>query len=355
MIALSPALRGRFDAACGVHRPQLEGLARKCGGDALEFAQAVVQYGYLDRDGAGEMVAAEAGHTYVNLGKTLFQDEEVAKVPVEIARRVRAIPLYRLGDAVTVAMAGPADAKSVGALETFLGSRVSPVLSFPDEIESAILVKYRPAVAFEDVLVSFDFSRFDNVELTDARLAELVQSQQMVEIGDALVQLALQDRASDIHVEPKKDALSIRLRVDGVMRERLSLPPKLALPLVSRIKVAAGLDITERRLPQDGRLGFEVPGRKVDLRISTLPTLHGEKLVMRILGSHFAGAELNLEKLDIVPEVLTPLKHAIQQPNGILFVTGPTGSGKSTSLYAALNFINRPDINVVAIEDPVEY
>jgi type IV pilus assembly protein PilB len=172
---------------------------------------------------------------------------------------------------------------------------------------------------------------------------------------DSLVLLALKERASDIHIEPKKDDLVLRLRIDGDMHERMVLPKKLAIPLLSRFKVASGMDITNRRVPQDGRINFPLPVKHVDIRLSTLPTIHGEKLVMRLLGLPFAGTTLNLETLDIVPSILTKLKEVIRQPNGILFVTGPTGSGKTTTLYAALNFINRPGLNVVTLEDPVEY
>jgi type IV pilus assembly protein PilB len=147
----------------------------------------------------------------------------------------------------------------------------------------------------------------------------------------------------------------VRFRIDGVLVDRMVFPAALGLPLASRLKIAAAMDITERRAPQDGRLRFHLPLQNIDIRVSTLPMLHGEKVVLRILGTLFAGAMLSLERLDIVPSVLTRLKEVIHQPNGILFVTGPTGSGKTTTLYAALNFINRPGINVVTIEDPIEY
>ena len=352
---LSIPLRARFDEACAQHRPHLEGLARNSRNDGLQFAQSIVQYGYLDRDQAGEIIAAQMGRTYVNLGKSLFQDAEIARVPLEIARKLLAIPLYRMADTVTVAMVAPNDAKTVQALETFLGAKVSPVFSFQDEIESAILVKYHSSANFDNLLVSFDFVALAKGDLTDSRLAEMVQSRQMVEMGDSIILLALKERASDIHIEPKKNELVVRLRIDGVMVERLVLPKGLSVPLASRFKIASGMDITERRAPQDGRMAFALPMKKVDVRVSTLPMMHGEKVVMRLLGSLFSGSMLNLEKLDIVPHVLTRLKQVVRQPNGILFVTGPTGSGKTTTLYAALNFINRPEINVVTIEDPVEY
>jgi type IV pilus assembly protein PilB len=353
-VKLTPEIRARIEERCSAHRPQLEGLARHAGGDAVEFAQSVVQYGYLDRDSAGEILASSIGRTYVNLGKTLFQDEVIRKVPLEFAEKSKAVPLYKLGEAVTVAMVDPADAKALKALETFVGARVSPVFSFPDEVESAILVKYHSAVDLTRLVTNFDFKPFHE-DLTDARLAELVQSKQLVEMVDSLILLAMKERASDIHLEPKKAELLVRFRIDGVLTDRMVFPAALGLPLASRIKVAASMDITERRAPQDGRLRFPLPLQSIDIRISTLPMLHGEKVVLRILGTLFAGAMLSLERLDIVPHVLTRLKEVVRQPNGILFVTGPTGSGKTTTLYAALNFINEPGINVVTIEDPVEY
>lgn len=355
MIPLTSQIRKKAEDRCAAHRSQLEGLARHAGNDAVQFVQTVVQYGYLDRDSAGEILAETIGRTYVNLGKTLFQDDVIEKVPLEFAEKLKLIPLYKLGDAVTVAMVDPVDPKALTALQAFLGAKVSPVFSFPDEVESAILVKYHSALDLDKMITSFDFGPYLKADLTDAKLAELVQSKQLIEMGDSLILLALKERASDIHIEPKKSDLIVRFRIDGIMVDRMVLPGNLALPLASRFKVAAGMDITERRMPQDGRLRFPLPLKTIDIRISTLPTLHNEKVVMRILGSLFASTMLNLERLDIVPEVLTRLKEVIQQPNGILFVTGPTGSGKTTTLYAALNFINKPDINVITIEDPVEY
>jgi type IV pilus assembly protein PilB len=355
MIALTPEIRQKVEARCPVYRSQLEGLARHAQDDAVQFVQLAIQYGYLDRDSGGELLGQAIGRTYVNLGKTLFQDEVIAKVPLEFAQPLKLIPLYKLGAAVTVAMVDPVDAKALQGVANFLAAPVSAVFSFPDEIESALLVKYQSAVNLDKLVTSFDFTPYLKADLTDEKLAKLVESKQMVEMGESLLLLALKERASDIHIEPKKNDLLIRFRVDGMMRDRMVLPRNMALPLISRFKITSGMDITERRIPQDGRLKFSLPLKPIDVRVSSLPTLHGEKLVMRVLGSLFSGTMLNLERLDIVPEVLTRLKQVIQQPNGILFVTGPTGSGKTTTLYAALNFINKPDINVVTIEDPVEY
>jgi type IV pilus assembly protein PilB len=352
---LSLELRNQFASRCPAFRDQLEGVARHSGDDAVAFAQLLVQYGYIDRDSAGEVLAATIDKTYVNLGKTLFQDAVLQLVPAEFAQQHKLIPLYKFGEAVTVAMVNPLDAKVITALEALLGAPASAVFCLADEVESAILVKYQSTLGIDKLATTFDFGPFLRKDLPDAKLVELAQSKQLVEMADSLILLALKDRASDVHIEPKKTDLVVRFRIDGAMREVMTLPKDLSLPLASRIKIMSGMDITEKRVPQDGRIRFTLPMKPLDVRVSTLPMLHGEKLVMRILGTVFSGASLNLEKLDMVPDVLTRLKQVIQQPNGILFVTGPTGSGKTTTLYAALNFINKPKINIVTIEDPVEY
>jgi type IV pilus assembly protein PilB len=354
MIALSPELRKKAIDHCTTFAPQLEGLATHTG-DAIDFLQQAVHYGYLDRDTAGEIIAEAMGRTHVNLGKTLFQQDLIEKVPLELASSKKVIPLYKLGAVVTVAMVDPQDAKTISALELFLGARVSPVFSFPDEIESAIVVKYHSTGELDRLIAEFDFAPYQHADLTDARLAELVDSSELVGMTDSLILMALKERASDIHIEPKEHHLLVRFRVDGELAERLVLSKNLALPLVSRLKITSGMDITNRRVPQDGRINFPLPIKNVDIRLSSLPTIYGEKLVLRLLGSPFSGTALNLETLDIVPSILTRLKQVIRQPNGILFVTGPTGCGKTTTLYAALNFINRPGLNIVTLEDPVEY
>ena len=354
MIALTPELRKKALEHCATFAPQLEGLAVHSS-DAVDFLQKGVHLGYLDRDTAGEIAARAVGKTHVNLGRTLFQQDLLEKVPLELAASKKVIPLYKLGAVATVAMVDPLDAKTIGALELFLGTRVSPVFSFADEIESAIVVKYHSSGELDRLIAGFDFSPYQHADLTDARLAELVASSELVSMTDSLILMALKERASDIHIEPKEHDLHIRFRVDGELAERMVLSKNLALPLVSRFKIVSGMDITNHRVPQDGRINFPLPVKNVDIRLSSLPTIHGEKLVLRLLGSPFSGMSMNLETLDIVPSILTRLKQVVRQPNGILFVTGPTGCGKTTTLYAALNFINRPGLNVVTLEDPVEY
>jgi type IV pilus assembly protein PilB len=353
---LSDELYRRLEEKAGPFSKQVYGLRMSQGGrDGIEFAELLVRYGYLDRDSAGDIIAEQFGRTYVNLGKTLFQQDLLAKLPAELAHKLGAIPLYSLGNKATVGMVNPADEKAIRGLESLLMSPISPVFCFPDEVESAIEVNYRTVQDFDNLLASFDLIPFQKEEIPEAQLRTLLESKQLVQLSETLLLLALKDRASDIHIEPKPDDVLVRMRVDGEMIDKLRLPKNLLMPLVSRYKVIAQLDITERRRPQDGRFAFALGMRKMDIRVSTLPTIRGEKVVLRILGSAYTSGTLNLDKLNLVPEVMAPLTRVIQQPSGILFVTGPTGSGKTTTLYAALNFINRPDINIVTIEDPVEY
>ena len=309
----------------------------------------------MDGERGGELLASQLNRTYVNLSKTLFQDELVSMLTGEIAQRYRAIPLYHLGNAVTVAMVTPNDSQVVTALENLLMKPISPVFCFKDEIDSAIKVNYQSAQRVDDLVTSFDLTVFQGGELSDAALVKLIDSKPLVELGDSIILLAFKERASDIHIEPKRNEVIVRFRIDGDLVDRLFLPTEIALPLTSRYKIASGMDITERRKPQDGRLSFVLPMKTLDLRVSCLPVMHGEKVMMRILGSLYASSILNLDKLDFSPEVLRPFKTTLKYQQGILFVTGPTGSGKSTTLYAALNFINTRDINIVTIEDPVEY
>ena len=352
---LTESLIASFQEKAHVPPVPLAGMIRAAKNDAVDFAQFVIQDGYLDRDTAGELLAGQLNRTYVNLNKTLFQDEMVSMLTGEIAQRYRAIPLYQLGNAVTVAMVKPNDPQVITALENLLMKPISPVFCFQDEIDSAIKVNYQSAQHVDDLAMSFDLKVFRSGELSDAALAKLLDSKPLVELGDSIILLALKERASDIHIEPKRNEVVVRFRIDGDMVDRLFLPAEMALPLTSRYKISSGMDITERRKPQDGRLSFVLPMKVLDLRVSCLPVMHGEKVVMRILGSLYTSAILNLDKLDFSPEVLRPFKTTLKFQQGILFVTGPTGSGKSTTLYAALNFINTRDINMVTIEDPVEY
>lgn len=209
------------------------------------------------------------------------------------------------------------------------------------------------AAAFEGEEETGDLAELAGGLPTAADLLDSEDDAPVIRLINALIAEAVKTRASDIHVEPYETALSVRLRIDGVLREILSLPPKLTPVLISRVKVMARLDIAETRVPQDGRISLAMGGRLVDVRVSTLPSRFGERIVMRLLDKE--QAKLDLDTLGMPPEILDPFKKVIQRPNGIILVTGPTGSGKTTTLYAALTLLHDPGVNILTVEDPVEY
>jgi len=332
MIELTEALIESLRERARIPAPTLASMLKAAGRDAIEFVQYIITEGYLDRDSAGDLLATQIGHTYVNLSKTLFQQEALALLPGDLAERLQAIPLYQMGEAVTVGMVHPDDAKAVTELSKLMMKPVSPVFCFRDEISSAIKVNYQSPANVEALVAKFDLTPFLPGNFSEAKLTQLIESRPLVALADSIILLALKERASDIHIEPKKNEVVVRFRIDGVLADKLFLPVEMALPLASRYKIVAQMDITERRRPQDGRLSFPLPTKSLDLRVSSLPVMHGEKVVMRILGSIYTSAALNLDKLDFSPEILRPLKATLRQPQGILFVTGPTGSGKSSTL-----------------------
>jgi type IV pilus assembly protein PilB len=340
----------QFYKKAGIPEDTIKALAKECEGNALRFAEIAIHRGLVERDVAGIILGASIGMTYLNLYKTLFQDDVLELLPLELAQQYQAIPVYQFGDAITVACISPEDPKVHAALTRIIGKPIDLLLCLPDELNAAYTLRYQSSHCIDDIVLSFDFKQLNM--MTAEKLVEL---RPIVEMANSLLLLALKENVSDIHIEPKQNDCVIRFRIDGVLAERIRLPVSLATPLAARYKTMAEMNITERRISQDGRISFQTPMKTIDVRISTLPTLHGEKIVMRLLGSLIDTVPLNLDKLDITETNLKLFKGALAQPNGIVFVTGPTGSGKSTTLYAALNHINKPNINITTIEDPVEY
>ncbi len=328
----------------------IKSLGKESEGNAYAFAEMAIHRGLADRDVAGMILGDSLGVTYLNLYKTLFQDDVLALLPLELARQYQAIPICQFGETITIACTHPEDKKVSGALSRILSKPVELLLCLPDELNAAYTLRYQSDSKIDDIVISFDFKQLSS--MTPERLVEL---RPIIEIAESLLLLALKENASDIHIEPKEHDCVIRFRIDGVLSERLRLPVGLAIPLTARYKIMAEMNIAERRIPQDGRISFQTEVKAIDVRVSTLPILHGEKTVMRLLGSLTDSVPINLDKLDILENNLRQFKEVLAQPNGIIFVTGSMGSGKSTTLYAALNHINKPDINIITIEDPVEF
>jgi general secretion pathway protein E len=277
------------------------------------------------------------------------------RVSARFLREARALPVCEDESELGLAMADPTDHYTIGAFEMVTGRTVRPMVAIPTDLEAALERLYGAGRSAVGQLIGDVETRSD--ELTfDAdvqQLKDLASEAPVIRLVSLLITNALEMRASDIHIEPFENRLIVRYRIDGVLHEVESPPRRLSAAVISRIKIMASLDIAERRLPQDGRIRLRVQGKEIDLRVSTVPTMHGESVVMRILDK--GGVALDFAKLGFEDDALKVFLDVLLQPHGILLVTGPTGSGKTTTLYTALDRLNQPDVKILTVEDPVEY
>ena len=278
------------------------------------------------------------------------------RISARFLRDARALPIEEDEDSLTLAVADPSDEFVRHSFELVTNRKVHRVVAVGTDIDAAIERLYGSGRTAVGQLTDGDLeTRLDADALGDdvQQLKDLASEAPVIRLVSLIITNALDGRASDIHIEPFENRLIVRYRIDGVLHEIESPPKRLAAAVISRIKIMANLDIAERRLPQDGRIRLRLQGTDIDLRVSTVPTMHGESVVMRILDK--SGVQLNFEKLGFAPDILAKFKEALAQPNGILLVTGPTGSGKTTTLYTALDELNQPDVKILTVEDPVEY
>jgi type IV pilus assembly protein PilB len=334
---------------------ELESTATMHGAGTLAQLQALIDLKLLSKEEATRQWANSIGIAYVDVLVSAITDESVAAIPLEIARKARAIGLYVIDGVLTVAMATPQNAELIRRLQQIAQIPLSPVFGLPCEINDAIAIHYSTEQTLTDSLHELEKdSIFSRPDTSSDRLEQLAESESLVRVLDEVVYFALRERASDIHIEPHESQTRIRFRVDGMMREVVTFSRKLHRAVISRLKILCGLNISESRFPQDGRFSVSIGTNKADFRLSCIPTVNGEKAVLRILAASGRRGNMTLDKMLISQPVLQPLKRLMQSPNGILFVTGPTGSGKTTTLYSALTEINNPGINISTIEDPVE-
>ncbi|HEY0944658.1 MAG TPA: GspE/PulE family protein [Opitutaceae bacterium] len=336
------------------HHVELEGLAHKHG-HSLALLQAVVDEKLVPKDEACRHWADQFGVAYVDPFSSVVTEEAIERIPVEIARKARTIGLYMLNGVLTAAMATPEDKDLVNRLSQIAQVPVSPVFSLPREIEGAILVQYSSEKNLEDILGELELTSLgDQPDRASDKLAALAESESLIHILDEIVYYALRERATDIHIEPTELEARIRFRVDGRLREVLAFSHKVHRALISRLKIITNLNIAESRFPQDGRFSMPLGSATANFRLSTLPCQYGEKAVIRILAMAGRKSMPTLSAMMMSQTILQPFQRLIRNPSGIIFVTGPTGCGKTTTLYAALNEINTPDLNISTIEDPIE-
>ena len=279
-----------------------------------------------------------------------------ARVPIHFAKQARVLPLGTSGDAVRVAMADPLDTAAQDSLVLLLGAPVEPEVAAPATVLDAINEVYdRAADEHEKLMEDLESGDLETVaheleEPTD--LLDADDEAPIIRLVNSLLFRAVKERASDVHINPEEKDISVRYRIDGVLREVIRPPKRYQASIASRIKIMGGLNIAEKRLPQDGRIRIKIAGKDVDIRLSTVPTAHGERIVMRLLDK--SNVLLDLSELGFEEWQLRAMDGLIHRPHGIVLVTGPTGSGKTTTLYGALARINAPDLNILTIEDPVE-
>jgi len=297
--------------------------------------------------------AEELGKIYVDLSNRKIDTDIAQIIPEPAARRYHLICIGRVENKITLAMADPTDILALDDVRIRTGMIPEPVLSFYDDIERAIEAAYSGGDRKWQAIVGETGEELDVVKEREELPDEVTVDAPIVRLADLIVTQAIAQKASDIHIEPFEKQLIVRYRVDGLLREVMSPPKALQAALISRFKIMSNLNIAEKRVPQDGRIQVNVKHDRYDLRVSALPCLWGESIVMRILDRKSVMVELN--QLGFHPEILERWKKLITFPNGVILVTGPTGSGKSTTLYATLNDINDPDTKIVTIEDPVEY
>ncbi len=340
---------------------QLEEVAQEHTRSGKPVIQTLQDFGLLDLATILQIMADHLATEVVHVHNLELTPEVLQTVPATAARMHQCLPVAVFGSSVRVAMADPLDPAVIDELNYLTGKEVQVVVADPAQIEKAVSKFYgEESESVSDILKQLGADAEIAKEVADATagdgvtdLADLANEAPIIKFVNLVLYQAVQDRASDIHFEPFEDEFKIRYRVDGALYEMTPPPKHLALPVTSRIKVMANLDIAERRLPQDGRIGLTLGGRQIDLRVSTLPTQFGESVVLRVLDR--SAVNMELESLGFPKFIYDHTVETIQQPNGIFINTGPTGCGKTTTLYSCLRRINTLDSKLLTVEDPVEY
>jgi len=326
------------------------------------FGAVLQELGYATQESIVRALGIQSGMEIVDIARMEIDAELIDRIPVSIATIYRIVPIEFDGVTLTVAMAEPHNVHALDDLRFMLSCEVRGAIAPEADVDSAIEKYYAGKTqSVEDIIGeidSFTGDEFD-VDISDSdsisigSIQEMVNYAPVIKLVNLILLQAIKDQSSDIHFEPFEDEFKVRYRVDGVLYEMVPPPKHLALAVTSRIKVMSQLDIAETRLPQDGRIELRIAGRGVDLRISTLPTLFGESVVMRVLDRSVVA--LDLERIGLRPRELETIRNLIALPHGIILVTGPTGSGKTTTLYSCLNEANEVGIKIISTEDPVEY
>ncbi len=358
MISFKARLSEALIAKGLISKEQLAQVLDEAGTGGKNVARLLIDRGLVEEEKLFSILSEDFGIPIISLTKYHI-DPQVAKlIPERVARQYTVVPISKLGERLVVAMSDPMNVFALDDLKMSTQYAIDPVLAQETEIRRAIEQIYGGKSRLDTLTIS-DAEMEGEVETTrldsavQLMLSEESDEAPVVRVINLMVVEALRRRASDIHVEPLTESLRIRYRVDGRLVEAHRLPKKVQNGVLTRLKIMSGLDITESRLPQDGRFRVLLDSREIDFRVSVLPLIHGGKIVLRALDK--ANLSIGLDNLGFTPEAIRLFKEAVKRPHGMILVTGPTGSGKSTTLYSVLNQLNLPTRNILTIEDPVEY
>jgi type IV pilus assembly protein PilB len=344
-----------------ITREQLQRALAEQKGTSEKLGSILVRLNLLSEEQLIGFLSQQYGIPSITLSQLDIDPDVVRLVPSQLAKKYEVIPITRTGNALTLAMSDPTNVFALDDVAFLTNLQVLPVVASQGAIRKAIDRTYdSQATAITDVLVELD-NELTTVQLVgdEERAVDVIELKEsadeapLVRLVNMVLVDAIQKGASDIHWEPYEKVFRIRFRIDGVLHEMLTPPKRLEAAILSRLKIMASLDIAERRLPQDGRIKLRYNRREIDFRVSVLPTIFGEKAVLRILDKE--SLQLDLTQLGFDEWSLTQFQAAIRQPHGMVLLTGPTGSGKTTTLYSAIHTLNAPDVNIMTVEDPVEY
>ncbi len=319
------------------------------------LGELLVQVGPLTPRTLAEVLALQLGLEFADLRRLTPDEDAIAALDEEVARKLVALPVRDAGSVLEIAVSDPRDASLLEALREATGRRIRLLVAPAFDIEQGIERSYRNTALVDNAVRAFESLQIDlEPDASGLKAATPVKANApIVQVVNLILEQAIRDRASDVHIEPEEDGVRIRNRTDGALHEVLTLPASMAIPLVSRIKVMADMNIVERRRPQDGQFAAQVAGRDLDVRVATAPNIHGEKCVLRLLDK--SRVLMQLGELGMPDDTADRFRNLVRSPYGMVICAGPTGSGKTTTLYATLSEINSVEINITTIEDPVEY
>jgi len=333
---------------------QLEESLRNQSRSKKRLGSILVEKGYLTERQLAEVLSRQLRVPLVSLARYRPMGEALRLIPKNVAKRLELLPLALLdNNRLMIAMADPLNVLAIDEVKILTGMEIEIGITTPSEIERELDKFYEVQGSLEDAIVEVVESAPGEMDLDREERMAGADDAPVVKLVNTILEQGAKEGASDVHIEPFEKVTRVRFRVDGALYDALDFPKKLHPAVSSRIKIMANIDISEKRKPQDGRILIKAANRKIDLRVSTLPTIYGEKVVLRLLDQ--ANAMVGLEKLGLFPEEREILDSMIHRPYGILLVTGPTGSGKSTTLYSVLEQISKPEVNIITVEDPVEY